>query len=133
MKLSKERKIYVLILALAVAGIVIDRVISGSDLTFPERIHAGEVETPHDEITVPSPLDVVTDSSLADHFQGICEAEGIDFDNLEDVFPARSTQEESHDQSAASNHRSSLQDRIEAFKREHALTAGERSWTVSVS
>lgn len=127
MKLSKERKAYVVFLGLALAAVVIDRAFLASDSIGPDQANAaGEKGL---STTLPGRIGALlaesaSKRSLTDHLQAVCEAEEINFSDLKTTFASlqswvKGAQHEDPSPSTQPNE----PDKAEAFKRQHELMA----------
>ena len=93
MKLSKERKIFVGLLTLALSAVFIDRVVIGSGVTEPQQVEAGPVLAGpvSGEQSAAASFDAALSSpvhgpSISDRLSDVVQAQGLAQDDVRDAF-----------------------------------------------
>jgi len=93
MKLSKERKIFVGFLILALGAVFIDRVVIGSGVTEPQRVEAGPAlaQSEPGERSTAASFDAALPASehgpsMSDRLLGMVQAQGLAQDDGRDAF-----------------------------------------------
>jgi len=93
MKLSKERKIFVGLLTLALGAVFIDRVVIGSGVTEPQQVKAGPVlaQPASGERPAAASFDAALQApepapSISDRLSKMAQAQGLAQDDVRDAF-----------------------------------------------
>ena len=127
MKLSKERKIFIGLLALAGGGALADRVFVGSDLSTPQSAYAGDTETGATPVAAGisfTPFEISDDTPLlADRLAAAARSRRVGSDNIQDAFAASESWISRQPAPTTASPSPSREDTIAQFTSSHKLMA----------